>query len=235
MEQGLEDFIDRIAVASSDDEIGAVLRTALAREGYENLVFVETRDGALTDIVWAELPDGYVSAYVAEGWQGVDPVLRHAMATTRAFLWDSLANGAPLARPQRAFMADCAALGLRAGVTIPLHGPSGQVDLLSVSMRERDPPPPDRLRHIHALCLQAWLRRADLKPTRPQATPLLSRREFECLKWLKEGKSNWEISQILSISEKTVEFHVGNVMRKLNAENRLLAVVLALRAGLLTL
>ncbi len=53
----------------------------------------------------------------------------------------------------------------------------------------------------------------------------LTRQEIECLRWCKEGKTNWEIGGILRISEKTVEFHLGNAMRKLGPGNRITAVV----------
>jgi DNA-binding CsgD family transcriptional regulator len=57
--------------------------------------------------------------------------------------------------------------------------------------------------------------------TAAQAGPItLSRREREVLKWLIEGKSNWEIGQILHIVERTVKFHIQNLMRKLEATNR---------------
>ncbi len=65
--------------------------------------------------------------------------------------------------------------------------------------------------------------------------PLLTPQEIACLEWCKEGKTNWEIGGILQISEKTVEFHLGNVKRKLGAANRISAVVIGLRYGLISL
>ena len=61
----------------------------------------------------------------------------------------------------------------------------------------------------------------------------LSRREREVLSWLRHGKSNWEISRILGISERTVKFHVTSIMRKLNAVTRTQAVALAMELGVL--
>jgi DNA-binding CsgD family transcriptional regulator len=56
---------------------------------------------------------------------------------------------------------------------------------------------------------------------------ILSKREIEVLSWLKEGKTSWEIARILRISERTVNFHVGNILKKLDANNRTHAVALA--------
>ena len=60
----------------------------------------------------------------------------------------------------------------------------------------------------------------------------LTSREAEILRWMKDGKTNAEIAAILSISARTVEFHLGNVMRKLGSPNRTSAVVTAMRRWL---
>jgi two-component system response regulator DegU len=46
-----------------------------------------------------------------------------------------------------------------------------------------------------------------------------------------KGRSNAEIGKILEISERTVKFHVKNIMEKLNAANRTEAVAIAARSG----
>jgi DNA-binding CsgD family transcriptional regulator len=65
--------------------------------------------------------------------------------------------------------------------------------------------------------------------------PHLSGREKEVLDWLKEGKSSWDMSVILGISERTVNFHVDNIKQKLGATNRPQALALATRLGLIDL
>ncbi len=61
----------------------------------------------------------------------------------------------------------------------------------------------------------------------------VSQREKEVLDWLKQGKSSWDISVILGISERTVNYHVYNIMQKLGATNRPQAVAVATRLGLI--
>ncbi len=61
----------------------------------------------------------------------------------------------------------------------------------------------------------------------------LSLREKEVLKWLKKGKSSWDISIILEISERTVNFHINNIMQKLDAITRTQAVAIAIEKGLI--
>jgi len=61
----------------------------------------------------------------------------------------------------------------------------------------------------------------------------LTDREGEVLLWLKEGKNSWDIGRILAISERTVNFHVQNIKRKVRAVNRAQAVAVAMETGLL--
>lgn len=53
---------------------------------------------------------------------------------------------------------------------------------------------------------------------------ILSRREHEIMQWVKGGKTNIEIAQILGISARTVRNHLQNVFRKLDVINRAQAV-----------
>lgn len=61
----------------------------------------------------------------------------------------------------------------------------------------------------------------------------LTGREKEVLQCLKYGRTSRGTANILGITERTVKFHICNIIRKLKAENRTQAVVMALEGGLL--
>jgi DNA-binding CsgD family transcriptional regulator len=67
----------------------------------------------------------------------------------------------------------------------------------------------------------------------PEPGPELTARQIECLRWTAEGKSSWDIAQILGISPRTVDEHLDNACRKLGVKRRAQAAVAAARAGLL--
>jgi DNA-binding CsgD family transcriptional regulator len=65
-------------------------------------------------------------------------------------------------------------------------------------------------------------------------TPIrLTPREQQVLLWCAYGKSSWEIGQILQCQESTVNFHVGNILRKFDVSTRVAAVIKAIRYGML--
>jgi transcriptional regulator EpsA len=57
---------------------------------------------------------------------------------------------------------------------------------------------------------------------------VLSSREAEILRWVQEGKSNFEIGQQLDISPLTVKNHIQKILRKLKVQNRAQAVARAI-------
>ena len=70
------------------------------------------------------------------------------------------------------------------------------------------------------------------KEVEPLLSPL-SPRETEILEYIAQGNANKEIAYTLGICNQTVKNHVTSIMRKLAANDRTHAVVLALRYGLI--
>jgi two-component system nitrate/nitrite response regulator NarL len=96
----------------------------------------------------------------------------------------------------------------------------------------------DRLA-LDELLLPSELARALMRRVRGAATsrrepPIcLTPREREVLNLLAQGCSNKQIARRLALSEHGVKRHVTNLLAKLNAPNRTLAVAVALRKGLI--
>jgi DNA-binding NarL/FixJ family response regulator len=79
--------------------------------------------------------------------------------------------------------------------------------------------------------IAATLVKGVTEPRRPGG--LLSDRERGVLRLVATGLSNRQIAETLSISERTVKFHVTAILNKLGADNRAQAVALAAERGLL--
>jgi DNA-binding NarL/FixJ family response regulator len=75
------------------------------------------------------------------------------------------------------------------------------------------------------------LRRGEVRQAAAPAN--LTARELQVLSAMAEGRTNRAIAQQLSITERTVKFHVGAILAKLQATNRTEAVATATRLGML--
>lgn len=81
-------------------------------------------------------------------------------------------------------------------------------------------------RHLHALAAKTLPAKVPKPPL-----PHLSPRECEVLSLSADGKTACEIGMILSVSERTVNFHVHSAIQKLGVCNKIAAVIAAARAG----
>jgi DNA-binding NarL/FixJ family response regulator len=67
----------------------------------------------------------------------------------------------------------------------------------------------------------------------PPAPDVLTPREYDVLRLLARGLQNKEIAAELGVTERTVKFHIGSVLRKLGAGNRTEALAIAAQQGLI--
>ena len=104
---------------------------------------------------------------------------------------------------------------------------------------EESVPDKDLLRKIQALVQQFHLVYTDfVREDRPAAgdtrEPVhLTEREKEILLWAAAGKSDSAIAEILEVSRSAIRFHMNNIFKKLDANERTLATVKAIRLGLI--
>ncbi|MGY2811956.1 helix-turn-helix transcriptional regulator [Bradyrhizobium sp. USDA 4506] len=231
----VEEFIERTREANNDVELKNLFLATMRKVGYENAVFARARHNRLISIPWSEFPSGYLDTYRSMEWDKIDPVVQRVQSARAPFRWSDTCNPDQISRAQRSFFEECRELGVHSGITIPIRGPARETDLISLSFRDKGVPDADRSAYIYMVSIQYWLRYCELIDRRKPEAVVLTSQEIECLKWCKEGKTNWEIGEILGISQKTVEFHVGNSMRKLGAGNRITAVIMGIRNGIISL
>jgi DNA-binding CsgD family transcriptional regulator len=165
-----------------------------------------------------------------------DPVMQHLKRQSMPIIWDQQTYVS-----QRAgdVWEEQAPYGYHTGIAMALHLPEGRHFVIGV---ERDEPLPDdsaeltrmvadlQLFAVHAqdTALRVLLPEA-LRPEAPRLTP----RELEALRWTMDGKTAWEVGNILGITERTAVLHVNSAMHKLGCSTKHQAVLKALRLGLI--
>ena len=165
-----------------------------------------------------------------------DPVMQHCKRAGIPIIWnqDTYVNAG-----QAAKWEEQARFGYHTGIAIALHLPEGRHFFVGV---DRDQPLPNHRGEVDRmtadLCLfashaQDAALRILLPSTPERDIPLLTPRELECLRWTMEGKTAWELGNILGISEQTAARHVNNATQKLGCVNKVQAAVKALRMNLI--
>ena len=229
----LGDFIERTLAASDTAGLLVELKQALRHWGFPHLACCSMgeseKDGiAVIDV---DYPTQWCQHYFDRNYVAIDPTVIRAAQARIPYRWDQLGELTP---SQRRFFSEAGEAGLRHGITVPIHGPAGEVFLASVATGD------DSIDHLRSLSVanvlvtQAHSVLVGMRhPGAPTAPVSLTGRERECLIWSARGKSSWDIGMILSISENTVNFHLKNAMAKLKASTRVLAIVKAIRMGLI--
>jgi len=72
-------------------------------------------------------------------------------------------------------------------------------------------------------------------PGRTAPPPALTPREREIMTWVARGKSSTDIAVLLGLSDRTVDFHVENVIRKMGVATRTQAAIQACLARMIRL
>lgn len=233
-----ENFVEQSQRLTDIAELKVFFEHAMSEEGFENHFVGTIVDGSIAEIAWAEFPAGHLENYLAEHWDRVDPILEFAARARRPFCWDAVAAQMQFKPAQTALLAECKRIGVHSITVLPIQDPNGHCTIIGVSRRRPEPPDPSRIPVVMAACAQTWWRYSELSGsglTSHAETSALTSRELEILKWVKHGKNNTQISELTSVSTKTVEYHLGNILKKLDASNRTAAVVIALRNKLLPL
>lgn len=178
-------------------------------------------------------PIGWQQKYQEKNYLAVDPTVQHGIRSLLPIIWsDSLFAPAPeLWEEARSF-------GLQIGwaqASRDVNSASGLLTLARSGEPISEAELQDKELKMMWLAQAAHLRMSRLLVTKmlPETRVQLSSRETEVLKWTGDGKTSAEISEILNISERTVNFHISNAMIKLNAANKAAAVVRAAILGML--
>ncbi len=183
------------------------------------------------DIVNINYPSEWIELYVTRNYQQIDPILKENFESFSLQYWADTYRKIP---PPKEFLSLAEDFGLDRGYTHGVRSFTGEEgSLFSFSGRtvehcELTATILDAsIPHLH----QALCRAVKYESMRTAGA--LSLREKEVLKWMTQGKSTWDISKILHISERTVHFHGQNIKLKLNATSRSHAVAIALETGII--
>ncbi len=231
-------FIDDLQHASTPEGVSRLLLGLTSNFGLTALMAGTVphpgtpRSRQRSHAMLCDWPMHWFERYVARNYVDQDPVVTYMKRQPSLVRWSTAATELQSGRSALRVMGDAGEFKLNDGLAFPLITMEGNIVMVSLGGEMVDISPEElgvvELAATYAVGRAMQLHNAsEIFAQRPDLTP----RETECLKWAAEGKSEWEISQILGISEHTSEKHLLNAKRKLGAVNRVHAVAEAIRLG----
>lgn len=231
------DFIDRIKDIDSIDMLVDEFQALILRYGFTSYCVGNATAPKLDveDRVWRTTwPEGWQSVWVQKNFAAVDPVVYQLLASKLPFRWTDIGR---TKGPRGVDVMNAAGeFRLCDGIGIPVIAQNGDRIGITIAGEKFDLCEREQsCLHLAAIYFQARLEKLRTKnpPVMRKSPDELTIRELDCLAWIAAGKTDWEIAQILSISELTVNSHVRNILRKLNAMHRAQAVAKAMVQGMI--
>jgi len=227
------DFIDEIAAMTDQRSVIDRLGREFTKFGFSAWVItgLPAPGGRMEELMLLNGWDpGWSRYYFKNNLIKDDPVGAHCFRSIGPFEWKD-APYDPLQWPEAKQIMDAAAdVGMRYGFCVPIHSSAGFQAVVSVAGDHVDLSPYAK-RALHLISIYAHDKAVSVVHPREPRQRLLTKREREILSWTAAGKTAWEISRILGISEATVVDHLRAAATKFETPNKVATVVAALRRG----
>lgn len=236
-----ESVISRLAQAESAEDIAATLEFFASQFGLcmtgHITVLNNTPDHTISFAADPKL-DNYFRDYNELKCMEIDGILWQVQHESLPIPWGLSEQRAILDKREIPLFSLADDYGIFRGVMVPIHGPQGFSALGTASTEDEASfrkrlPEFGMITQLVGVYLHDAVHRVCVSPSLP-STPKLTPRERECLSWVAAGKTAWEISQILAISEATIIFHTENAKRKMEAKTLPQAVARAIALGLIS-
>lgn len=231
------ELLKTIQSTKTHDQIAAAMRTVADRFGF--LAFAishyHVKDAEMrVELLLDGLPEGFGQRFVTRNYGRSNPISDRARESEVPFFWHDVIYDPAANAEGHTVMQDAAAAGLVDGFCVPVLVPDGGRGLVSFLGGPISLDDGGQLA-LQAIGLAAHAQVLHLSPGQTASIGKLTAREREVLRWTAAGKTADATAAILSISVRTVEYHLLNAARKMNTANRTHTVVEALRSRQLSL
>lgn|SRR5574338_724327 len=178
-------------------------------------------------------PDGWAEWFDEQSLGATDPVHRASNVTSVGFVWSDLPEMIALTAQDRRVLELARSEGIGEGFTVPAHVPGEAHGSCSFACAPGDPFFQDHLPLLQLVGAFAFEAARRMRRSRFSQEPRvqLTDRQRECVMWAARGKSDWEIAQVLGVSEATVGEHLRHAYERYGVGKRTLVTVHALFDG----
>ena len=181
-----------------------------------------------------DYPDEWRMQIRTQRYLAEDPVLTACQRSAAAFLWSDLPGLFSLSPRQKEILDHAFACGLGEGFTVPVNVPGEFLGSCSFGLKTGHEPARDALpaaQYVGCFAFEAARRLQAAEQVcelQHQAARPLSKRQYDCVVLVAQGKSDWDIAQLLGIASNTVHQHIETAKRRYGVASRTQLVVRAL-------
>jgi DNA-binding CsgD family transcriptional regulator len=218
--------------------LGAGLLSVLETVGasrYACLYLRRTNGDMVIEKSISNLPPAWLKHYLDRGYDAADPVFQGVVRGGTYGYWDELTRGLVIGRSGHEVMGAAREFDMRDGFTkrVTLDSGGTAVVMAAGTELEREPSARAALRMAFDVFANEGARMLKApvmgRHGDDDGQPTLSRTQLKVLMMRAEGLSNKLVAQAMNRHEKTVECHVTEILRRLDARNMIDAIRIATR------
>lgn len=231
-------LVKAIEKCSTMDCLEQEIATAALRRHFAYYLITDSAPGAIGSVaqgrpLFCNWPSAWLREYIDDQSSGVSPFANSGSTICEPLAWIHCATTINTDAPDMESSSYRVALG--SSLVIPAFGMQGPIGIAIFSGENADLDQAT-IAFLQATVLLVRDKLARLRFKQNESMKRrLSERERQVLTWTALGKSAWDISCIVGISEVTAHKHVSSAMKKLNAVNKAHAVAAALVSGEISL
>jgi DNA-binding CsgD family transcriptional regulator len=237
-----EEYMEKANMARTVDELLQVFLDTVMQHGYDKMIFC-----LLSDHKQIGLPAGvghlrnypadWMKYYFEQGFDQLDPVITYCYQKLGTFTWQEMSERLDLTRKQKLCLNLGTDAGLYNGICTPLWGPNRFAGIGLASSEQKDACD-GNTDMIAAYCNHFYIafQRLHAPPDNPDIQVpniYLTPKEKEILTRVAEGKSDYDIGVIVDLTPSGVDFHMRNIFKKMQTNNRIYAAGKAIELGLI--
>ncbi len=235
MQRIIRNYVESVEFASTPDQLRDAVAHVIRLFDFNAFAFLALPE-CKPPILISSYDDKWQGHYVERGYQNRDPVMLNSRCVVDLFTWgrEMATRFGPLAED---FFYEAETFDIRSGVTVPIPNWPGGFAAMTFATDQRHARLTTCLQcNAGALLfvtahVQSRLRRM-LEPAWLIEDAALTPREYTCLKWFAEGKSQTDTAQIMDVTSRKVARDMENLRAKLGVRtiNQAIAIYAAYEA-----
>jgi LuxR family transcriptional activator of conjugal transfer of Ti plasmids len=226
--------MDTLAVTQTEETLRKAVADLVHDLGFGGFAFLHVEPARTVAV--SNYPDEWQKRYLEGNYPAIDPIVKTARSRLLPFTWGTGNPRAAETLEIRHFYEEANDFGIRSGISIPVRAAFQHMSMLTLASGKPSLSLESDIDQIAAVpavgYLHAKIERQSSGDT-AHAVCELTPKQALCLKWSTQGTAMRAIATIENMSFATVNFHLNNARKALDAGSRAQATAIATKLGLI--
>lgn len=225
------EYIDEIKNITDINTLSDHFTNTIKKLGFNQHMTSSTVDLARlpeNSILVSHYPEEWANRYLEKEYYNFDDVVKSTFNQIKPYIW----NDKNRDKINQKIFSEAGEFGIVSGITIPIYVEGFYPSTVNISSDQKSIAPV--IYHaLHLIAIHYHDKILKIHNVDSTKRVVLTNRQRQCLQWAAAGKSYNDIGDILSISSRTVQYHISKTMVKFGVVSHEQAIAKATSMGLI--